>query len=140
MKVRAAWPAQLTLPWRPGSWSIGCVRGGIALRTGPLQGLGWGASDDVDLRTESAVALLEAAMAGGDRPESLSAWVDNTAWRTPIERAAARLALPLEMAPIVPPEEGGIDLLSGRVAASRRMLAAFDVRAWRLPMAIAAAA
>jgi general secretion pathway protein L len=43
------------------------------------------------------------------------------------------------MAPILPPEEGGIDLLSGRVAASRRMLSAFDVRAWRLPMAIAAA-
>ena len=92
MKVRAAWPAQLALPWRPGVWSIGGVRGGIALRTGPLQGLGWGASDDVDLRTESVVGLLEAAMAGGDRPESLSAWVDNTAWHAPIERAAARLA------------------------------------------------
>ena len=139
MKARAAWPAQLTLPWRAGSWSIGGVRGGIALRTGPLQGLGWGASDDVDLRTESVVGLLEAAMAGGDRPESLSAWVDNTAWHAPIERAAARLALPLEIASIAPPEEGGIDLLSGRVAASRRMLAAFDVRAWRVPMAIAGA-
>jgi hypothetical protein len=33
------------------------------------------------------------------------------------------------------PEEGGIDLLSGRVAASRRMLAAFDVRAWRVRLA-----
>jgi general secretion pathway protein L len=81
MKVRAAWPAQLTLPWRPGIWSIGCVRGGISLRTGPLQGLGWGASDDVDLRTESVVALLEAAMAGGDRPEGLAHLVEDSAQR-----------------------------------------------------------
>jgi type II secretion system protein L len=78
-------------------------------------------------------------MAGGDRPDRLSAWVDNPSWRAPIERAAARLELPLEMAPILPPEAGGIDLLSGRAAASRRMLAAFDARAWRLPMALAAA-
>ncbi|HMS81070.1 MAG TPA: type II secretion system protein GspL, partial [Burkholderiaceae bacterium] len=37
------------------------------------------------------------------------------------------------------PAAGGVDLLAGRAAAGRRMLAAFDARAWRVPAALAAA-
>jgi general secretion pathway protein L len=37
------------------------------------------------------------------------------------------------------PEPAPIDLLSGREAASRRMLASFDVRAWRAPALLAGA-
>jgi general secretion pathway protein L len=40
---------------------------------------------------------------------------------------------------LIAPVAGGIDLLAGRAAAGKRMMASFDPRAWRLPVALAAA-
>ncbi len=139
MRVRSAWPAQLALPWTDGTWSIGCVHGGLALRTGAHDGLGWTAGEDADFRTEAIVASLETALAGSVRPESLDAWVDDASWQGPLERAGARLGLPVRVSALPIPATGGVDLLAGRAAAGRRMLAAFDARAWRVPAALAAA-
>jgi general secretion pathway protein L len=139
MRVRNAWPAQLALPFEPPAWSIGCMHGGLALRSGDAAGLGWTAGEDRDYRCEALVALLETAMAGGERPASLSAFVDDASWQVPLERAGARLQLPVTISALQVPTSGGVELLAGRVAAGRRMLASFDPRAWRLPAALAAA-
>ena len=139
MRVRAAWPAQLALPWSSTTWSIGCVHGGLALRTGEHEGLGWTAGDDPDFRTEAVVAALETVLAGSVRPEALDAWVDDASWQGPLERAAARLGLPVRVSALPIPTAGGVELLAGRAAAGKRMLAAFDARAWRVPAALVAA-
>jgi general secretion pathway protein L len=139
MRVRAAWPAQLAVPWSEPIWSIGCVHGALALRTGESDGLGWTAGDDPDFRTEAIVALLETALAGRVRPPAVAAWVDDASWQGPLERAAARLELPIEISALPVPTSGVIDLLAGRAAAGKRMLAAFDPRAWRLPAGLALA-
>lgn len=140
IRVRSAWAAPLSLPWAPPDWSLGCVRGGLALRCGPADGIGWTAGEDADFRTEAIVALVESAATGRERPPGLAAYVDDEAgWREPLERASARLGLPVRIAPLPVPADGRVDLLGGRAAAGRRMLAAFDPRAWRLPAALAAA-
>jgi general secretion pathway protein L len=139
VRVRAAWPAQLALPRSEQAWSIGCVHGGLALRIGEHEGLGWTAGEDPDFRAEAIVAALETALAGAMRPERLDAWVDDASWQGPLERAAARVGLPVRVSALPIPTQGGVELLAGRAAAGRRMLAEFDARAWRLPAALAAA-
>jgi len=136
IRVRAAWPAQLALPWTEGWWSIGCVHDALALRT---DGLSWIAGEDPDFRTEAIVALLETAIASQGRPQALAGWMDDASWQVPLERAAGRLQLAIETGALRVPEPVRIDLLGGRAAAGRRMMAAFDPRAWRLPLALAAA-
>ncbi|MFZ4760676.1 MAG: type II secretion system protein GspL, partial [Burkholderiaceae bacterium] len=73
MRVRNAWAAPLALPWAPPRWSVGCMHGGLALRTGESSGLGWTAGEDEDFRTEALVAMLETALASGERPAGLAA-------------------------------------------------------------------
>lgn len=139
LRVRHAWPAQLALPWAPDAWSIGCLHGGLALRTGETDGLGWTAGEDSDFRTEAIVAALETALVTGLRPERLDAWVDDTSWQGPLERAAQRVGLPLLVSALPVPASSPIELLAGRAAAGKRMLASFDARAWRVPAALAGA-
>jgi len=137
IRVRAAWPAQLALPWSPPEWSLGCIRGGLALRTAELEGLSWSAGLDPDSRADAVAALIETAMARGERPSGVVAHVDDQDWQGPLERAAARLGLPIRLAPLAVPSDGRLDLLAGRAAAGRRLLASFDPRAWRLPAGLA---
>lgn len=139
MRVRHAWPAQLALPWTEGTWSLACLHGALALRTGEYTGLGWTAGEDPDFRTEAIVAVLETAMAAGERPASIDARVEDASWERPLERACARLDLPVAIAPLEAPASGGVELLAGRAAAGRRLIASIDPRAWRLPAALAAA-
>ncbi|HYF60959.1 MAG TPA: type II secretion system protein GspL [Burkholderiaceae bacterium] len=139
IRVRAAMPAQLALPWAPPDWSIACVHGALALRHGPHLGLGWYAGEDQDFRTEALVAMLETALVGRDRPAALAAWVDDASWQLPLQRAAARLDLRVRIAALPAVASAPIELLAGRAAVGRRMLAAFDPRAWRLPAALVAA-
>ena len=139
VRVRHAWPAQLALPLSEGRWSLGCLQGGLALRWGEHEGMGWTAGEDRDFRTEAIVALLETAMAGGARPQGVDAWIDDPGWRVSVERACQRLGLPVEVAALQAPQAAPVDLLAGRAAAGRRFIASFDPRAWRLPLALAGA-
>lgn len=139
MRVRHAWPAQLALPLGDAAWSVGCMHGGLALRTSEHEGLGWTAGEDADFRTEAIVAAIETALAGAVRPQSLEAWVDDASWQGPLQRAAGRVGLPVRVSALPVPQASPVELLAGRAAAGRRLLAEFDVRAWRLPAALAAA-
>jgi len=59
--VQGAWPAQLTLPVGPDRTALACLNDGLALRTGMLDGIGWGASPEDDFRIEAIMALLASA-------------------------------------------------------------------------------
>jgi general secretion pathway protein L len=63
-KVAAAWPAQLALPAGESGSALACVNDGLALRTGPLDGLGWNASAHPAHRADAIVSLIEAAWGG----------------------------------------------------------------------------
>ena len=56
--VQGAWPAQLALPVGADRTALACLNDGLALRTGLLDGIGWGASPDADFRAEAIVAML----------------------------------------------------------------------------------
>lgn len=137
MRVRAAWPGQLTLNPAPGNWSLTCLRDSAALQTGPNSGMGWGVGEDPDHRAEAVVGLLETALATNERPQGVLARVDDPAWAVALQEASVRLDLPIQVQPLDEPHPAPVDLLGGRAAASRRLMDAFDVRAWRLPLALA---
>lgn len=140
MSVAAAWPAQLALPYSPGSLSIACLHQGIAVRTGEESGLGWSASVDVDFRTEALVAAIQAARAGSPAPGMAIVYLDDPAWRVSVERACEREGLRASLAGLPEARRAPIELLDGRAGtAGRRWLAKVDWRAWRLPAALAAA-
>jgi general secretion pathway protein L len=139
MRVRAAWPGQLAVPWAPDRWSMSCTHGGLALRFGENEGLGWTAGDDADFAVEAVVALLQTALAQRPAPAGLAVFVDGEGWREPVERAAARLGLAATVAPLALPEIAPIDLLGARAGAGRRWMASFEPRVWRWPAAMAAA-
>jgi general secretion pathway protein L len=138
IRVRSATPAQLALPWSPGTWSLGCMHGGLALRSGEHTGLGWTAGTDPDFRVEAIVALIETAAGDGPRPQGIVAYLEDDSWGEPLQRATDRLEIDLQMGGLPAPESTALDLLGGRVGAGRRMMATFDPRAWRLPVALAA--
>lgn len=58
VRVQAAWPAQLALPVGPDHTALACINDGLVLRSGLLEGIGWGASADPQARLEAIVALM----------------------------------------------------------------------------------
>jgi type II secretion system protein L len=63
IRVGAVVPAQLCLPFEEGVATLACLHDGLAVRTGRLQGIGWGASDEEDFRTEAVSAALATVLA-----------------------------------------------------------------------------
>ena len=140
VRVTAAWPSQLALPLRPDHWSIACVHGGLAVRTGEAEGFGWSASEDADARVEALAAAVDAAAHSADRAEGVDVFADAPQWRDCVERAAQRTGLPMQFGALPVPQPSSVDLLSARQGtAGGRWVAGIDWRAWRIPAAIAAA-
>ena len=141
--VTGAWPAQLTLPLKPGGWAIGCMHNGIAVRTGLYDGFGWVASEDAEFRAEAIVSAATAATAASGTSglgRDVRIYVEDPGWKASVERAAQRLDLHFQLSGLPVPKSAPIDLLEARQgSASGRWLANVDWRAWRLPLALAAA-
>jgi general secretion pathway protein L len=127
MRVRSAVPAQLAVPLQPDQWSLACVHGGLALRTGELEGLGWSAGPDAEFRTEAVVAMLGTSLADVPKPASIAVHAEDTSWREPLERASRRLDIPFTVSGLPLPDAAGVDLLGARAGAGRRMLQSFDL-------------
>ncbi len=139
MRVEALWPAQLALPLKPDQWSLACSHGALALRTGAESGIGWNAGEDPQFRMEAIVAILEAGAATLPKPEKLRAYIEDADWQKPVQRAAQRCGMVLEMARLPLIREAPIDLLLGRASGMKAAMAQFDWRLWRAPAALAAA-
>lgn len=63
IRVTAAVPSQLALPFAPGVATVACLHDGLAVRTSRLEGIGWSASDETDYRTEALSAALATVLA-----------------------------------------------------------------------------
>ncbi len=163
MRVSAAWAGQLAIPRRDPVASLACVRDGLFLRTGSLEGMGWSAGESLADRTEAMVSLLQtawppdalradsqAASEGGaavpaaptgHRARRLLVFIDSNGWQPAVMAAASRLNLLPEIRALPLPAAGPIDLLSARAGTrASRWLADLDWRNWRLPGALAVAA
>jgi general secretion pathway protein L len=138
IRVRSAVPAQLAVPLQPDAWSLACVHGGLALRIGPFDGLGWSAGPDPDFRAEAIVALLSTAAADRPKPAAVHAYAEDTSWREPLARAAGRLGIEFRVSGLPLPDAAGVELLGGRAGAGRRMMQSFELRDWRWPIGLAA--
>lgn len=145
--VTAAWPAQLTLPLEPGTWSMLCINDGVTLRTSAQQGLGWSAAGDSTSRGEAVSTLLDMARADADLPTQLNVYTQDSDWAASLEQAANQLAqdtghasgLAVRMSGLVASKTCPVELLEGRgSSAGQRWLGSIDWRAWRLPLALAA--
>lgn len=140
VRVAAAWPAQLALPLAPGGWTVACVNGGLAVRTGEAEGFGWSAAGDATARVEALSCALDAAAQTGAPADAVQVHADTVDWQASVQQLAARGGMPLRFGPLPLPDAAPVDLLSARQgSAGSRWLAGIDWRAWRLPAAIAAA-
>ncbi len=139
MRVESLWPAQLALPVAPDQWSLACSHGALALRTGVASGLGWNAGEDLEFRLEAIVAILEAGAASSPKPEKLKAYLEDADWQKPVQKAAQRCGMVVEMARLPLVRESPIDLMLGRASGMKAAMAQVDWRVWRAPMALAVA-
>jgi general secretion pathway protein L len=139
IRVDALWPAQLALPLAPDQWSLACSHGALALRTGLSSGLGWNAGEDLDFRTEAIVSILEAGAAASAKPGKLKAYLEDGDWQKPVQKAAQRCGMVVEMARLPLVRSAPIDLLLGRASGMKAAMAQVDWRAWRAPAALATA-
>ena len=139
IRVDKLWPAQLSIPITTGQWSLACAQGALALRTGERSGFGWSAGDDPDFRVESILAILDAGGVKTAPPAKLKAYLEDTSWQGPVQRAAQRAGLVVEMARLPVVRAAPMDLLIGRASGMRAAMAQFDWRVWRAPAALAVA-
>jgi general secretion pathway protein L len=138
--VTAAWPAQLTLPMEAESWALLCVNDGIAVRTGPVTGLGWVGAADPTGRAEALEAALNAAANGRPLQRELTVYCEDASWTTSVEATASKLNLELSISGLQATRTCAVNLLDGRPStASQRWIGNIDWRAWRLPLGLAAA-
>ena len=134
MRIVAVWPGQLTLPARPGRWSIDSIGEALVVRTGPVSGFGWTLADsDVDADA-SIAAALDAALAETGKPEGIDACDSDAQWRASLDRAASGLGVVVSSAEAIVPIPAPVDFLGalGQRAAGR-WVARIDWRAWRVP-------
>ena len=139
MRVDALWPAQLALPLAADQWSLACSHGALALRTAPDSGLGWNAGEDPEFRTEAIVAILEAGAAASPKPPKLKAYLEAGEWQRPVQKAAQRCGMVVEMVRLPLVRTAPIDLLLGRASGMKAAMAQFDWRVWRAPAVLATA-
>ncbi|MEZ5740215.1 MAG: type II secretion system protein GspL [Burkholderiaceae bacterium] len=69
LRVAAAMPAQLAVPFRADRLSLACLHDGLAARTGPFGGIGWSAAREPAQRTEAISSLLATVLAPPDLAE-----------------------------------------------------------------------
>ncbi len=122
----------LSLPISTGQWSLACAQGALALRTGERSGFGWSAGDDPDFRVESILAILDAGGVKTAPPAKLKAYLEDTSWQGPVQRAAQRAGLVVEMARLPVVRAAPMDLLIGRASGMTAAIAQFDWRIWRV--------
>ncbi|MEK9721085.1 MAG: type II secretion system protein GspL, partial [Quisquiliibacterium sp.] len=143
IKLTAAWPAQLVLPWSPQSpreWALACVHDGLVLRTGQFDGIGWSAGADLQSRSEAISSALRGAALSQAQPEVLNVMAESADWQEAVMQACEGSQMRVAFAGLAVAQSGVLDLLNARRGtAGSRLLSAIDWRSWRLPMALACA-
>ena len=134
MRVQAAWPAQLAVPFFPGTITLACLDDVVILRTGPHEGSGWGAGRTVQARTGTIVQALAVSAQASSMPVRALVLDGDEAWQQAILAAGRQAGVTIDRESPPRSTDSPIDLLSARTGtAAQRWLAAIDWRVWRWP-------
>lgn len=140
VRVGAAWPAQ-ALRWsrEPRAPTLLCLGTTVALRPSTGEGLGLACGVDATARLETLDAAFSMLALPPQSP--VTVFAGDASWQDPLEEGARRHGLTLALHALPVPTGADVDLMNARVSgALARRLAALDIRAWRAPLTLTAAA
>ena len=138
IRVAAAWPAPLAIPWREGTWSIAWVGSSLTIRIGPADGFGIEA--ETPNLESSAAALLALAQTTIPFEGTVNLYADDTEALKAIQSAVRVAGLLGVTNPMPIPIPASIDLqqaISGRSRQGRPAVTVSWPR-WRWPLALGA--
>jgi general secretion pathway protein L len=138
IRVAAAWPAPLAIPWREGTWSIAWVGSSLTIRLGPADGFGIEA--EIPNLESSAAALLALAQTTIPFEGTVNLYADDTEALKVVQSAvrAAGLVGVTHSMPV--PVPASIDLQQAVAGRSRQGRPAVKVSwpRWRWTVALGA--
>jgi general secretion pathway protein L len=138
IRVAAAWPAPLAIPWREGTWSIAWVGSSLTIRIGPADGFGIEA--ETPNLESSAAALLALAQTTIPFEGTVNLYANDTEALKAIQSAVRAAGLLGVTNPMPTPISASIDLqqaISGRSRQGRPAVTVSWPR-WRWPLALGA--
>ena len=138
IRVAAAWPAPLAIPWREGTWSIAWVGSSLTIRLGPADGFGVEA-ETLNLES-SAAALLALAQTTIPFEGTVNLYADDTEALKVVQSAVRAAGLVGVTHPMPVPVPASIDLQQAVAGRSRQGRSAVKVSwpRWRWPLALGA--
>jgi len=138
IRVAAAWPAPLAIPWREGTWSIAWVGSSLTIRLGFADGFGIEA--ETPNLESSAAALLTLAQTTIPFDGTVDLYADDAEALKAIQSAVRAAGLLGVTNPMPTPIPASIDLhqaISGRSRQGRPAVTVSWPR-WRWPLALGA--
>jgi general secretion pathway protein L len=138
IRVVAAWPAPLTIPWREGTWSIAWVGSSLTIRLGPADG--FGVEAEISNLESSAAALLALAQTTIPFEGTVNLYADDAEALKAIQAAVRAAGLVGVTHPMPVPVPASIDLQQAVAGRSRQGRPAVKVSwpRWRWPLALGA--
>jgi general secretion pathway protein L len=138
IRVVAAWPAPLTIPWREGTWSIAWVGSSLTIRLGPADG--FGVEAETSNLESSAAALLALAQTTIPFEGTVNLYADDAEALKAIQSAVRVAGLVGVTHPMAVPVPASIDLQQAVAGRSRQGRPAVKVSwpRWRWPLALGA--
>lgn len=138
IRVVAAWPAPLTIPWREGTWSIAWVGSSLTIRLGPADG--FGVEAEISNLESSAAALLALAQTTIPFEGTVNLYADDAEALKAIQSAVRVAGLVGVTHPMPVPVPASIDLQQAVAGRSRQGRPAVKVSwpRWRWPLALGA--
>ncbi len=138
IRVAAAWPAPLAIPWREGTWSIAWVGSSLTIRLGPADGFGIEA--EIPNLESSAAALLALAQTTIPFEGTVNLYADDTEALKVVQSAVRAAGLVGVTHPMPVPVPASIDLQQAVAGRSRQGRSAVKVSwpRWRWPLALGA--
>jgi general secretion pathway protein L len=138
IRVVAAWPAPLTIPWREGTWSIAWVGSSLTIRLGPADG--FGVEAETSNLESSAAALLALAQTTIPFEGTVNLYADDAEALKAVQSAVRAAGLVGVTHPMPVPVPASIDLQQAVAGRSRQGRPAVKVSwpRWRWPLALGA--
>jgi general secretion pathway protein L len=138
IRVVAAWPAPLTIPWREDTWSIAWVGSSLTIRLGPADG--FGVEAETSNLESSAAALLALAQTTIPFEGTVNLYADDAEALKAVQSAVRAAGLVGVTHPMPVPVPASIDLQQAVAGRSRQGRPAVKVSwpRWRWPLALGA--
>jgi len=140
VRVIAAWPAPLVLPWRDHTWSIALVGEALSLRTGSTSGMGWAVPDgSLKEAAQSLLTVAQAVLPPSEKIDSVAIYAAEPAAQRTLESVANGMGFSAQVNFLSVPAQAPIDLMTAAAGRTQTARAANrpDWSTWRWPLRLA---